>query len=129
MKKALLFIIAITVCFTVLAGCTQDAPTVDTQDAPTVAARESSCRVECIKEDGIVVYMPSTGYVYVKNVDSALGIKLLNTVVMKFYESDLKAEEGAFLDFAGKERQYAYVLENPVSIRLADPASGEPTFG
>ncbi len=129
MKKVLLFMIAVAVCFTVLAGCAQDVPTVDTQDAPTVAVQEESCRVEGIQEDGIVVYMPSTGYVYVKNVDSALGIKLLNTVVMKFYESDLKAEEGAFLDFAGKEQQYAYVLENPVSIRLADPASGEPTFG
>jgi hypothetical protein len=118
MKKVLLFIIAMTVCLSVLFGCATD-----------VDVQKKSCRVVCLQEDGIIVDIEYVGYVYVKNVNTDLEISTLNTVVMVFSESDLNPASGTFLNFDGRELNYSYILENPKSIRLADPDSGEPTFG
>ena len=118
MKKVLFFIITMTVCLSVLFGCATDA------DVQT-----KSCRVVCLEEDGIIVSIEYIGHVYVKNVDADLEISTLNTVVMEFSEDDLKPANGTFLNFDGRELNYSYILENPERIRLADPDSGEPTFG
>lgn len=119
MKKTWLLIIATLFCLAALYGCTPEAA--ETQTA--------SCRVQCVTEDGLIVWIEHTGYVYVKNVSTGLDIQTLDTVVMEFSESDLEAADGTFLNFDGNELRYSYILEKPSSIRLADPSSGEPTFG
>ena len=123
MKKAVFFIIAITLCFVLLEACDKNAAGVSTQG--------EFCRVLCLKEGGIVVEIPDMdlGYVYVKYSNSDLEIAPLDTVVIEFTESDLKLASEKFTDFFEEELTYSYILENPKSIRLADPSSGEPTFG
>ena len=97
------------------------------ETATTTNQTEKSYRVVGVKEDGIVVDMYSRGYVYVKLSADDPKIGLLQTAVIAFTESDLLPADGAFTDFEGQEQRYAFVLENPYSIRL--PAAGEPTFG
>jgi len=119
MKKTLCIMLAVTLCLAMLlVGCAQEPKT-----------QGEFCRVLCLMDDGIVVWIADIGHVYVKHVDAALGIKPLSTVVMDFAQSDLKAAEGAFTDAFGEELTYSYILETPRSIRLADSAAGEPTFG
>lgn len=123
MKRAVFLIITIILCVALFEGCAKDATEVVTQG--------EFCRVLCIKEDGIVVEIPDTdlGYVYVKYTNADLKIEPLDTVVIEFSESDLKSENEKFTDFFGEELTYLNILENPKSIRLADPSIGEPTFG
>lgn len=116
MKKAIFLITALTLCLVLfLVGCS-DA---DEQSA--------FCRVLCVKDDGIIVWIENTGNVYVKHVDPALAIEPLDTVVMEFSEGDLKSTNGTFIDFFGAEQRYLYILENPGSIRYT--SEEEPTFG
>ena len=119
MKKVGAFVLA--VCLVFLMGCTQNAGDVSTQG--------EFCRVVSVREDGIVVEIENVGVVYVKNISADLKIEALDTVVMEFSETDLKSESGKFVDAFGEEQSYAFILETPQSIRLADPAAGEPTFG
>ena len=123
MKRAVFLIITIILCVALFQGCAKDATEVVTQG--------EFCRVLCIKEDGIVVEIPDTdlGYVYVKYTNADLEIEPLDTVVIEFSESDLKSANEKFTDFFGEELTYLNILENPKSIRLADPSIGEPTFG
>jgi hypothetical protein len=124
MKKAVYFAIAVAFCLSILCGCTSEAAETDIQ--------EESCRVLCLKEDGIVIAIieaEQTRYVYVKHVDADLGIEPLDTVVIEFAEQDLKSESGTFTDAFGEEQDYSYILETPKSIRLADSSVGEPTYG
>ena len=118
MKKVLFFIITVTFCLSILFGCSTG---IDTE--------RKSCRVVCLEEDGIIVDIEYIGYVYVKNVNTNQEIRIFDTVVMEFSESDLTPANGTFHNFDGRELNYSYMLENPKSIRLADPDSGEPTFG
>ncbi len=118
MKKGLLFIFTMIFCLSVFLGCSADMDT-----------ERQFCRVVCLEEDGIIVSIEYIGYVYVKNVNANLEIRELNTVVMEFSETDLTPANGTFLNFDGRELNYSYILENPKSIRLADPEAGEPTFG
>ena len=119
MKKTVLLVIAIVLCLAVFGGCTKDAQRVDTQG--------EFCRVLCLEEDGIVVWIEDIGNVYVKQVDAALVIEPLDTVVMEFSKDDLKSASGTFTDSFGDEQSYSYILENPKSIRRT--AENEPTFG
>lgn len=119
MKKAVLLVIAIVLCLAVLWGCTQDAPKVDTQG--------EFCRVLCLEEDGIVVWIEDIGNVYVKQVDTALKIEPLDTVVIEFSADDLESASGKFTDAFGEEQNYSYILKNPKSIRRT--TENEPTFG
>lgn len=123
MRKAVLFLFVVTLCLTALCGCTEEAAKADPQ--------EELCRVLCIKEDGIVVEIPSldVGCVYVKLTNDDLEIEPLDTVVIEFSSSDLKSESGEFTDPFGEEQAYSYVLENHKNVRLADTSVGEPTFG
>ena len=123
MKRAVFLIITIILCVALFEGCAKDVTEVVTQG--------EFCRVLCIKEDGIVVEIPDTdlGYVYVKYTNADLEIEPLDTVVIEFSESDLKSANEKFTDFFGEELTYLNILENPKSIRLADPSIGEPTFG
>ena len=116
MKRWITLLIAMTLCLLALFGCSTDA------DGQT-----KFCRVVCVQEEGIIVDIEQLGYVYVKTVNADFVI--LSTVVMEFSESDLKPASGTFLKFDGSEQNYSYILETPKSIRLADPAAGEPTFG
>lgn len=118
MKKVLLFVITVTLVLSALFGCSTDAD-----------IQKKSCRVVCLQEDGMIVDIEQLGYVYVKNVNANLAIRTLNTVIIEFSEHDLKPVSGTFLNFDGRELSYSYILETPNSIRLADPAAGEPTFG
>ena len=85
------------------------------------------CRVVCLKDDGIIVWAGEYEHIYVKNVDVALDIKPLQTVVIDFSESDLQRANGTFTDSFGDEQTHSYILESPKSIRHT--TSEEPTFG
>ena len=111
----------LAICLVFLMGCTHDTADVKTQG--------EFCRVVSVREDGIVVEIENVGVVYVKNLPTDLKIEALDTVVMEFSETDLKPESGKFVDAFGEEQSYAFILEIPQSIRLANPEAGEPTFG
>ena len=120
MRKALVFIISIMLCFTLFfCGCSKNETEVDKQS--------EFCRVLCLKGDGIIVWIENIGHVYVKHVDTSLNIEPLDTVVMEFSESDLESASGKFTDCFGEEQSYSYIIENPKSIRHT--TEEEPTFG
>ena len=120
MKKVMFSIIAMTLCFVLFfCGCSQDAAEADT--------KSEFCRVLCLMDDGIVVWIENVEHVYVKHVDASLEIEPLDTVVMEFSESDLESANGTFTDFFGRELSYTYILETPKSIRHT--TAEEPTFG
>ena len=88
-------------------------------------------RVVGKKEDGIILHIGYTDgleeiYAYVKTDFKA---KAFDTVYMKYYEGDIKKQNGKFMYEIGRpeEREYTYVLENVVNIRF--PVAGEATFG
>lgn len=70
----------------------------------------------CNMEDGMVLDMGELGYVYVKSNWKA---NLFQMVYLEYYESNLKQQKGKFTDVDGKEKEYAYVLENKRGIREA----------
>ena len=119
MKKAILFVITITICLAFFCGCSQDTAEVNTQG--------EFCRVLCLEDDGIVVWIEEIGNVYVKQVDAALEIEPLDTVVMEFSADDLESASGTFTDAFGDEQTYSYILGSPKSIRHT--TEDEPTFG
>ena len=114
----MLLTIAMLFCLSAFLGCTGNT------DVQT-----KSGRVECMMDDGMIVYLPSYGYVYVKNVTTNSEIGALCTVIIEFSEENLQQESGTFQNFSGNELEYSYVLNAINSIRLADPAAGEPTYG
>ena len=135
MKKSIALIIAIIMLLTAfLCGCTKNTKE-DMQDTTTTEFKEITktetqgefCRVLCLKDDGIVVWAGEYEHIYVKNIDVALYIKSLQTVVIDFSESDLQEAKGTFTDSFGDEQTYSYILESPKSIRHT--TSEEPTFG
>ena len=119
MKIRYSFRIAIMICLSLFPGCSQDAAKADAQG--------EFCRVLCLEADGIVVWIEGIGNVYVKQVDPALEIEPLDTVVMEFSADDLKSASGKFTDAFGDEQAYSYILEILKNIRHT--AEGEPTFG
>lgn len=130
MKKQVL--LAIILCLAVLlCGCSQNTNGNDVQNTTTEPIKTETqggfCRVVCLKEDGIIVWAGEYEHIYVKNVDVALDVKPLQTVVIDFSESDLQRANGTFTDTFGDEQTYSYILENPKSIRHT--TSEEPTFG
>ncbi len=132
MKKSIALIVAIIMLLTAfLCGCTnsinEDTTTTEPEEITNAEAQGEFCRVLCLKEDGIIVWAGEYEHIYVKNVDVALDIKPLQTVVIDFSESDLKEGDGTFTDFSGAELCYSYILENPKSIRYT--TLEEPTFG
>ena len=135
MKKSIALIVAIIMLLTAfLCGCTKNTKE-DMQDTTTTEFKEITktetqgefCRVLCLKDDGIVVWAGEYEHIYVKNIDVALDIKPLQTVVIDFSESDLQKAKGTFTDSFGDEQTYSYILESPKSIRHT--TSEEPTFG
>ncbi len=133
MKKSISLIVAITLCLTAfLCGCTnnsinEDTTTAESEEITNTEAQGELCRVVCLKDDGIVVWAGEYEHIYVKNVDVALDIKPLQTVVIDFSESDLQRANGTFTDTFGDEQGYSYVLEKPKSIRRT--TAEEPTYG
>lgn len=135
MKKSIALIIAITLCLTAfLCGCSENVNKDDIQDAtteiPEITKTETQgefCRVLCVKEDGIIVWVGEYGHIYVKNVDNSLEIKPLQTLVIDFSEEDLEKANGIFTDSFGDEQTYSYILESPKSIRHT--TAEEPTYG
>ena len=120
MKKAVLLFTAITLCFVLFfAGCSQDSTEVDIQ--------RELCRVLCLKDDGIIVWIENIGNVYVKNVDTTLEIAPLDTVVIEFSKDNLKSANETFTDHSGEAQIYSNILENPKHIRHV--TENEPTFG
>ena len=120
MKKAIFLITAITLCLVFFfVGCSQDSTEVDVQN--------EFCRVLCLKDDGIIVWIEDIGNVYVKNVNITLEIEPLDTVVMEFSKDDLESANEKFTDCFGEEQSYLYILENPRSVRHT--TEEEPTFG
>ena len=119
MKKIVLLVITITICLAIFWGCSQDTAKTDTQG--------EFCRVLCLEGKGIVVWIEEIGNVYIKQVDTALKIEPLDTVVMEFSADDLESASGKFTDAFGDEQAYSYILEIPKNIRHT--AEGEPTFG
>lgn len=135
MKKSIALIVAIIMLLTAfLCGCTkntkedvQDTTTTEFQEITKTETQGEFCRVVCLKDGGIIVWAGEYEHIYVKNVDVALDIKPLQTVVIDFSESDLQKVNGAFKDTFGDEQTYSYILESPKSIRHT--TSEEPTFG
>ena len=133
MKKTGLLILAIMLCFALfLCGCTQNTPedsitTTRSDEAVNTEIQGELCRVMSVQDDGIIVWAGEYEHIYVKNVDVALDIKPLQTVVIDFSESDLQKANGTFTDTFGDEQTYSYILESPKSIRHT--TSEEPTFG
>ena len=89
--------------------------------------KEAFCRVLCVEDSEIFIWTEYIGYVCVKNIDTALVIRPLQTVVIQFSDSDLISANGEFTDCFGEEQTYLYILENPQSVRHT--TAGEPTFG
>lgn len=116
MKKLLCLVIALISCLAVFAACNQKAP-------------EVYCRVECVNEDGFIVWTEDWGNIYIKYENPNLTIKRFDTVIAEFSSEDLKPATGSFVSLGGNEESYSYILEEPQGIRLADPSAGEPTFG
>ena len=114
MKKALFFIIAIALCMSIFSGCGQ------------AEIQEEFCRVMCLQEDGMILWIEQLNYVYVKHVDTNMEIDPLDTVVMEFSRDDLQSADEPFIDCWGNQEHYSYILEKPKSIRLTE--AGEPTF-
>lgn len=133
MKKSIALIVAITLCLTAfLCGCTnnsinEDTTTAESEKITNAEAQGELCRVVCLKDDGIIVWAGEYEHIYVRNVDAALDIKPLQTVVIDFSESDLQRANGTFTDTFGDEQTYSCILESPKSIRHT--TSEEPTFG
>ena len=135
MKKSIDLIVAIIMLLTAfLCGCTkntkenmQDTTTTEFKEITKPETQGEFCRVLCLKDDGIVVWAGEYEHIYVKNIDVALDIKPLQTVVIDFSESDLQKAKGTFTDSFGDEQTYSYILESPKSIRHT--TSEEPTFG
>ena len=121
MKKRLCLVVLLSLCMTLFFGCDQNAA--------TPSLEKKFCRVVCVETDGIVVDIEYVGYVYVKMAEEYPDIAPLKTVVIEYSANDLKEAHGTFVDCFGEEQQYAYTLENPTTIRWADPSAGEPTFG
>ena len=119
MKKVIFFIIAAFFCFTLLWGCGSGIW--------GTGAPEAYGYVVCLKEDGFIAEIESLGYVYVQYGDPE--IKVFDTVIIEFSETDLVPASGSFLTVDGRARNYSYVLQNLKSIRFPDPTKGEPTFG
>ena len=115
-KKAICCILAVTLAAAVFFGGCAGADT-----------KKEFCRVLCLYEDGMMVWIPDIGNVYVKQVDADLGIAPLDTVVMKFSVDDLVAENGTFSNFFGEEETYSYMLEAPKRVRLT--RASEETYG
>ena len=116
MKKTICLILVLTLCAEIFLGGCSGADT-----------KKEFCRVMCLYEDGMMVWIPDIGYVYVKHVDADLEIAPLDTVVMKFTVSELESANGTFTDFFGVEETYTYILDTPKSIRHTKP--GEETYG
>ena len=132
MKKSVFLIVTIVLCFILLlSGCSEKPQNDDVQNTITEPTKTETqgelCRVVSLKDDGIIVWAGEYEHIYVKNVDVALDIKPLQTVVTDFSESDLQRANGTFTDSFGDEQTYSYILENPKSIRHT--TSEEPTFG
>jgi len=65
MKKTICLILVLTLCASIfLGGCSGT----DT--------KKEFCRVMCLYEDGMMVWIPDIGYVYVKHVDADLEIAI-----------------------------------------------------
>lgn len=101
--------------------------TTTTNTSTTTNIYEKPYRVVCAQEDGIVIDLYDSGFIFVKLDNANFEIGPLKTVVMVFSKSDLIPADGTFLSFTGEKLHYSYILENPKSIRLA--SEGEPTFG
>ena len=132
MKKSIALIVAIIMLLTAfLCGCTnsinEDTTTTEPEEITNAEAQGEFCRVVCLKDDGIIVWAGEYEHIYVKNIDVALDIKPLQTVVIDFSESDLQKAKGTFTDSFGDEQTYSYILESPKSIRHT--TAEEPTFG
>ena len=136
MKKAIFFIISIMLCLALFfCGCSENDTEVNKQSGSygysendtKVNMQSEFCRVLCLKDDGIIVWIENIGNVYVKAVDTTLEIEPLDTVVMEFSESDLESVSGKFTDCFEEEQSYFYIIENPKSIRHT--TEEEPTFG
>lgn len=120
-KKEISFVIVMLLCLGLFfSGCSQNTAKDDN-------TQSKFCRVLCLTDDGNIVWIEGIEHVYVKNVDTALKIAPLDTVVMEFSESDLETASEKFTDHFGEELSYSYILEDPKSIRLT--TAEEPTFG
>ena len=120
MKKAVVILITIILCISLMSACSQEK------------SGGVFGRVLTMEEDGLIVEMPDleeAHYVYVKCDYSHLEMRTLYTVVIDFDEADLHPQEGEFIDPFDQTFSYTHVLDKVKNIRLADTAAGEPTFG
>ena len=136
MKKVMFFIISIMLYLALFfCGCSenkvepisQSESYSYTENNLGLEKQSYFCRVLGLLDNGIVVWIENVGNVCVKNVDSALKIEPLDTIVMEFSGDDLEAVSGKFTDCFGEEQSYSYIIENPKSIRHT--TEEEPTFG
>ena len=92
-------------------------------------AKKSYLYIASVTEDGFVGSCNELGRVYVKYPDADKEIELFDTIVVEYYASDLKEEEGTFVHITGNPDKYLYKIDDPIVVRHSDPSRGEPLYG
>ena len=92
-------------------------------------AKKSYLYIASVTEDGFVGSCNELGRVYVKYPDADKEIELFDTIVVEYYASDLKEEEGTFVHITGSPDKYLYKIDDPIVVRHSDPSRGEPLYG
>lgn len=82
-----------------------------------------------MSDDGFIAYINGIGNVFIKYDAAGSKIQVFDTVVVEYDSEDLVVENGQYIDVAGENVTYSYKLNNPESVRKADPSKGEPVFG
>ena len=90
---------------------------------------ESYCYVVCVKRNGFIVSINDVGYVYIRYAHAKDEIEIYNTVIVEYDPADLMEQSGIYIGSAGEIEEYSFKLQNPRSVRIADPSKGEPVFG
>lgn len=119
MNKMLFFTLLLALCLAVLCGCSSYREIALPEEEPTLYYR-----VEYVGKGELIV--SGNGYNILVKYPQASIFAQYDTAVIEFDEADLKEEAGSRSVYEDYEVAYAYVLENPNSVRRAGP--GEPTF-
>ncbi len=130
MKKIIALFLAGLLVFSMVACTTDnnDEPSTNAQPTDTHDVIQSYCYVLCVLSDGFVASINDIGNVFIKYNNRNDEIEVFDTVVIEYDRKDLLEAIGHF-EIAGEQETYSYRLNNPKTVRKADPSKGEPVFG